>query len=222
MPKQLCCNVSLAQKAQPMPPAANFPPGWKFIIDVTRNRYKKNAKNVSIRKGAWGLKVLPPTGKEEFYSVEAAKSKRRDLKDVNVDGFYQHIGAPESESSSKTSLPSTKASRTTSASTTTVIRNQREAQSAASQTFATSGYSRPLAKCRNIGSRVCCMVDEAEHWGTLEEQHRSGRMRSFTVSSICLRCPYTLDWIPRSHPFSTSIFCITAPSGSGQFLIRTS
>jgi hypothetical protein len=112
MLKQLCCNVSLAQKAQPMPPAANFPPGWKFIIDVTRKEYKKNAKNASMRKGAWGLKVLPPTGgKEEFYSVEAAKSKRKDLKDVNVDVFYQHIGAPESESSSKTSLPSTKASR---------------------------------------------------------------------------------------------------------------
>ena len=222
MLKQLCCNVSLAQKAQPMPPAANFPPGWKFIIDVTRKEYKKNAKNASMRKGAWGLKVLPPTGKEEFYSVEAAMSKRKDLKDVNVDLFYQHIGAPESESSSNSSLPSTKASRTTSASTTTVIRNQRESQSAGSQTFATSEYSLPLAKYRKTGSRVCCMVDEAEHWGTLEEKHRSGPMRSFTVSSICLRYPYTLYWIPRSHPFSTSIFCIAGPSGSGQFLIGTS
>ncbi len=78
-----------------MPPAANFPPGWKFIIDVTRKEYKKNAKNASMRNGAWGLKVLPPTGKEEFYSVEAAMSKRKDLKDVNVDCHSKPKRVPE-------------------------------------------------------------------------------------------------------------------------------
>ena len=92
-----------------MPPAANFPTGFKFIIDESRKHYARDAKAASkrhaIRKGAWGLKVLPPTGKLEFYSVEATMLKHN-LKDVNVEAFYQHIGATSPDSSLTTTQAS--------------------------------------------------------------------------------------------------------------------
>jgi hypothetical protein len=73
-----------------MPPGANFPVGWKFVIDPTMEGYKSFWAPM---KGAEGLKILSPT-EACFYSVERAKayfsSKRKDICERS---FYAHIGA---------------------------------------------------------------------------------------------------------------------------------
>lgn len=101
---QVCCNVSVKQKAQPMPRAANFPEGWKFVIDPTRKSYKNNDFLAPPMKGAYGLKILAPAG-HEYYSVKRAKANNKSLlKEVSADAFYEHIGVLRSKSPPKASL----------------------------------------------------------------------------------------------------------------------
>jgi hypothetical protein len=88
----MCCEVSVEQKAQPMPPGARFPDGWTFIIDPTMERHQMHEAPV---KGAEGLKIFPPTGsyRYTYNSVETAISQNaRVLKDVCPGSFYAHIG----------------------------------------------------------------------------------------------------------------------------------
>ncbi len=116
--QQMCCNVPLAQKAQPMPTASMFPVGWKYVMDPKRKSCRQNGKVLGpSMTGAWGLKILSPSG-QEYYSVERAiSSSKNTLKDVNVDAFYEYIGAPNSELSSLTTknLSATNAAATSKA-----------------------------------------------------------------------------------------------------------
>lgn len=77
-----------------MPASAKFPAGWKFIIDPERKSYSINAR-LAPMKGAHGLKILAPSGRE-YYSVERAQNTGREkgaLKDASADVFYEYIGA---------------------------------------------------------------------------------------------------------------------------------
>jgi len=79
-----------------VPPSAKFPAGWKFIIDEKREGYGPNAGLAPPMKGAFGLKLLAPTG-TEYYSVERAKGHQNTvLKEVSAKAFYEHIGASKS------------------------------------------------------------------------------------------------------------------------------
>jgi hypothetical protein len=89
----MCCKLSVAKKAQPMPPAARFPDGWKFIIDPTIEGYTMEQQGTKGRNMLKGLKILPPNFRAGYYSVEGAKSHyRKSLKDVSARSFYTHIG----------------------------------------------------------------------------------------------------------------------------------
>jgi hypothetical protein len=97
----MCCEVSVEEKAQPMPPGSKFPDGWKFVIDPTIEGYQSCRAPL---KGAEGLKILPPTGTFYYYSVEGAKVRNSTrLKDVCARPFYAHIGALATDESRLTS-----------------------------------------------------------------------------------------------------------------------
>lgn len=80
-----------------MPPASNFPEGWKYIIDPEIEGYHLEKAPMECLEG---LKLLPPSGHFEFYSVEGAKrARRKTLKNVSADNFYEYLGAfPVSDS----------------------------------------------------------------------------------------------------------------------------
>ena len=76
-----------------MPPAARFPDGWTFVIDLT-------VDSEAPMKGVEGLKIFPPTGCRHYNSVETAMSRNvRALKDVCPKSFYAHIGVVATDAS---------------------------------------------------------------------------------------------------------------------------
>lgn len=85
---KICCEIPAEQKAQPMPRAANFPVGWRYIIDPSKK---------------YELTILPPRG-QEYHSVERAKS-HRNLHEASVGAFYDHIGASRSTTPARAHLP---------------------------------------------------------------------------------------------------------------------
>ena len=109
----------------------------------TRKSYRQNGKVLGPpnRPGAWGLKIIPPKG-QEFYSVERAITGKGDtLNDVNEDAFYEHIGAPKSESSSPESSPLT---------TTLSVEAGTNSTSKASEASANAANGAPLKICGSM------------------------------------------------------------------------
>lgn len=91
--QKMCCQFSVHEKAQPMPPEAMFPDGWKFVIDPTMTREAYQRGKVPV-KGTEGLKILPPIlSRGTYYSVEGAIGHHPvSLRRVRPRIFYAHIG----------------------------------------------------------------------------------------------------------------------------------
>lgn len=199
---KMCCNVPIAQKAQPMPTDANFPPGWKYVIDETRTTYKQNDFLAPPMKGAYGLKILAPVG-SEYYSVELAKkSNKALLKEVSADAFYEYIGAPKRRSLPSASLPFVNATVFPKKSQETSSSKAPKRALADSASGCGPSKASPFSKgnddysavslselsnYRVVGSRVCCLTccltEIEEKWGTVTEKTKIKHNEySFTVS----------------------------------------
>jgi len=170
---KMCCNVSVTQKAQPMPPAAKFPSGWKYVIDPTREGYLQRATALGLpMNGVYGLKFVSPTGREYYAGDKAKAHNFQALRDVSVDAFYEHIGVESN------AMKPTKTKPAYGTANTTADQQQKQRQGARTSTPTRDQHVARsdsfLPKYRKVGSRVCCMVKQNEYWGILEEKHGEG------------------------------------------------
>lgn len=178
----MCCEVPTERKAQPMPPAANFPNGWRFCMDPTRKLYKKNVGALGPpMNGAHGLKILPPTG-QEYYSAETAKSKHH-LEKASVDAFYEHIGAFRSTSQSQ--ARSSAANINMSVARSSTVKNTTSSRKCGACDNCTKPSCGKCARCINSSdgasqqcfqkvkeSAVCCLFRARRIWSyTIQRSH---------------------------------------------------
>lgn len=149
--QQMCCHVSTQAKAQPMPPDANFPPGWMFVIDP---RMKGQFIEKEPMKLVEGLRILPPNGLYLYYSVEGAKEHRPvALKRVNPMPFYEYIGVVDSNYHEARMVS---------------VYNSRPPKSTLkAQETDEVVQSRELSTERVVGSRVFCKMGEERFWGII-------------------------------------------------------
>lgn len=144
--RKMCCALPTECKSQPMPSSSGFPEGWRYVIDPEIEFYHPERAPIECLVG---LKLLPPTGPFEFYSVEAAKKGRgKTLSNVSANKFYEHLGG----------FPSWRQ---------VSQRQQSASQSAALQ----SSLSMYCAK----GSRIYCT--DKEQWGIVENKFQLGNGR---------------------------------------------
>lgn len=167
----MCCRVAVGRKAQPMT-SAGFPVGWKFILDPEREGFLPNLAPPTL-KGAFGLKILSPPGRE-FYSAEKAiKQYQGALQGASASAFYEHIGAKKPRSQKSAKLPSRSADNTKPASL--------------PSSKASARGRGPCGKCENCTKPACGMCARCTSNAGGGSQHCFQKVNPLFLLLLCVR-----------------------------------
>lgn len=162
----MCLRIPEDQKKHSL--QGILPDGWTFAFSDDKGYKTANKKQAEMHTCIDGLCIFKPKCKKRYRSIEAAVRKSKtDFEDLPnaITDFNRHIGAVDEGGSESLKVARAQDARRN-VSTSSKALNHKKRPSGSTRNDPSS--SKSMSKYRKVGSRVCYMAGNREHWGVIE------------------------------------------------------